>query len=133
VRESVTGLDYIVVSVYIVDMPPSRPVYLGEFEHLVLLAVIRLGAEAYAPSILQTLKENAGRTVTRGALYTTLDRLEHKELLRWRVDVGDAGRGHLPRRAYSLTPAGLRSIRASHQTMARMARGLHALLESPSS
>ena len=114
-------------------MPAARPVYLGEFEYLVLLAVMRLGAEAYAPSILRALEEHADRSVTRGALYRTLDRLEQKELLRWKVNVGTAARNHLPRRAYTLTATGLASIRASHRAMSQMARGLEALLRSYSS
>jgi len=113
-------------------MGTPRPVYLGEFEYLVLLAVMRLGPNAYGLSVLRTLEEHAGRSVTRGALYTTLDRLEHKELLRSKVDVGGAERSHLPRRVYALTPTGLASIRASHGAMSRMAAGLEDLLE-PSS
>ena len=114
-------------------MPAARPIYLGEFEYLVLLAIVRLGAEAYAPSILRELEERADRSVTRGALYRTLDRLDHKELLRWRVNVGNPARNDLPRRAYTVTAAGLASIRASHRAMSRMARGLEDLLGSSSS
>ena len=114
-------------------MTAARPVHLGEFEYLVLLAVMRLGPTAYGLSILRTLEEHAGRSVTRGAVYTTLDRLVHKEILRSRVDVGTAERSHLPRRVYALTATGLASIRASHGAMSRMARGLEDLLESPSS
>ena len=112
-------------------MAPA-PVYLGEFEHLVLLAVLRGGAGAYGLSILRTLEDQAGRSVTRGALYTTLDRLEDKELLRSRVDPGGAARSHLPRRVYALTAKGLASIRASHRALSRMSRGLEDLLETPS-
>jgi DNA-binding PadR family transcriptional regulator len=108
-------------------------VYLGEFEYLVLLAIVRLGAGAYAPAILRELETHAGRSVTRGALYRTLDRLDHKELLRWKVDVGDAARNDLPRRVYTVTAAGLASIRASHQAMSRMTRGLEDLLGRSSS
>jgi DNA-binding PadR family transcriptional regulator len=49
---------------------------LGEFEQLVLLAILRLGAEAYAPGIRTAIEEAGSRRVTRGALYSTLDRLE---------------------------------------------------------
>jgi DNA-binding PadR family transcriptional regulator len=114
-------------------MAAAQPVYLGEFEYLVLLAIARLGAEAYAPSILRELEENAGRSVTRGALYRTLDRLDHKELLRWRVDVGTRARNDLPRRVYAVTAAGVASIRASHRAMSRMTRGLEHLLGGSSS
>jgi DNA-binding PadR family transcriptional regulator len=105
-------------------MPAARPIYLGEFEQLVLMAILRLDARAYANGVLRELEDQAGRTVTRGALYRTLDRLEHKDLIRWRVDVGNAARGELPRRAYTLTASGLASVRAAHLAMRRMARGL---------
>jgi DNA-binding PadR family transcriptional regulator len=109
-------------------MPNPKPVYLGEFEQLVLLAIMRLGARAYGTGILRELEEQAGRTVTRGAIYRTLDRLERKDLLRWRVDPGDAARGQLPRRTYSLTATGLASVRASHHAIRRMTRGLERRL-----
>ena len=110
-------------------MGTPKPVYLGEFEQLVLLAIMRLDARAYANAVLRQLEDHAGRTVTRGALYRTLDRLEHKELIRWRVEVGTAARRELPRRAYTLTPTGLASVRASHLAMRRMTRGLEDRLE----
>jgi len=106
--------------------------YLGEFEYLVLLAAVRLAPEAYAPVMLRELEAQAGRSVTRSALYSTLDRLEDKGLVRWRVATGGANRSLLPRRAYTVTAHGLASIRASHAAMTRMARGLGHLLEDPS-
>jgi len=72
--------------------------YLGEFEQLLLLAVLRLDADAYGLDIARELEARAGRTVSRGALYTSLDRLEDKGLLRWKTAVGSDARGGLPRR-----------------------------------
>ena len=109
------------------------PAYLGEFEYLVMLAALRLGAEAYAPGIVKVLEEEAGRPTRRSALYTTLDRLEAKGLLRWKIATGGASRDHLPRRLYTVTAAGVASLRASHKAMTRMARGLESLLQDPSS
>ena len=86
-------------------MPP--PAYLGEFEQLLLLAVLRLGAAAFAPDIARELESRAGRSVSRGHLYTSLDRLEDKGLLRWRAMPGHAARDGLPRRLYTVTAAGL--------------------------
>ena len=63
-------------------MPPA---YLGEFEQLLLLTVLRLGSEAYGADIARDLDERAGRSVSRGALYTSLDRLEGKGLVRWKA------------------------------------------------
>ena len=110
---------------------PAVVVYLGEFEYLVLLAIVRLGPGASALSILGEIEAHAGRSVTRGALYTTLDRLEDKALVKWRVAVGGARRGNLPRRIYARTASGLASIRASHRAMRRMANGLEGLLGDP--
>jgi PadR family transcriptional regulator PadR len=109
-------------------MPKLSPPYLGEFEHLVLLAILQLGPEAYGVGIGRELEANAGRRVARGALYTTLDRLEDKGLVRWKFEPGGDERGRVPRRIYTLTALGLAAIRASHQALAKMTRGLDALL-----
>ena len=87
-------------------MPP----YLGEFEHLLLLAVLRLGAEAYGADIARELESRAGRSVSRGALYTSLDRLEDKGLVRWKVAAGSELRDGLPRRVYTVTHAGMAAL-----------------------
>jgi DNA-binding PadR family transcriptional regulator len=107
--------------------------YLGEFEQLLLLAVLRLDAKAYGVELARELEARAGRTVSRGALYTSLDRLEDKGLLRWKVMAGTPDRGGLPRRLYSVTPAGVSALRASRDTLRRMWRGLDRVLKEPSS
>jgi DNA-binding PadR family transcriptional regulator len=107
-------------------MPPA---YLGEFEQLLLLAVLRLGLEAYGAEIARELERRAGRTVSRGALYTSLDRLEDKGLLRWKLASGDDVRDGLPRRVYAVTPAGLAALRAARDVLQRMWRGLGPLLK----
>jgi len=111
-------------------MPPA---YLGEFEQLLLLAILRLGAGAHGLDIAHELEARAGRTVSRGALYTSLDRLEDKGLLRWKVVAGTAERINLPRRLYAVTPAGLAALRASRDTLRRMWRGLENVLKEPTS
>jgi DNA-binding PadR family transcriptional regulator len=107
--------------------------YLGEFEQLLLLAVLRLGANAFGAEIARELEARADRTVSRGALYTSLDRLENKGLVRWRATPGTPERGGLPRRLYAVTPAGLAAVRASRETLRRMWQGLDAVLKEPSS
>jgi DNA-binding PadR family transcriptional regulator len=109
------------------------PASLGEFEHLLLLAVLRLGADAYGVDITRELEARAGRSVSRGALYTSLDRLEDKGLLRWKVVVGTPERSGLPRRLYTVTPAGLAALRASRDTLRRMWRGVEPFLKEPTS
>ena len=84
--------------------------YLGEFEHLVLLAVLRVGEDAYAVPVRAEIESRAGRAVSRGALYTTLDRLEQKGLLRSRLGDPLPERGGRARRYYT---AGLRAARES--------------------
>jgi PadR family transcriptional regulator PadR len=107
--------------------------YLGEFEQLLLLAVLRLDADAYGLDIARELEARAGRSVSRGALYTSLDRLEDKGLLRWKTAVGSDARGGLPRRLYSVTPAGVAALRECRTTLQRMWRGVEHLLKEPSS
>ena len=98
--------------------------YLGEFEHLVLLAVLRLGDEAYAVPIRGEIEERAGRTVARGALYTTLDRLEQKALLRSRMGEALAERGGRPRRYYTVTARGRAALRAAREAIDRLSAGV---------
>ena len=109
------------------------PAYLGEFEQLLLLAILRLAGEAYALDIARELDVRAGRSVSRGALYTSLDRLEDKGLVRWKPAAGTTARNGLPRRVYTVTAAGLTALRASRSTLRRMWRGLEELLEEPTS
>ena len=66
----------------------AAPAYLGEFELQVLLVVIRLRDNAFGPDVARELETRAGRRVSRGALYTTFDRLDDKGLLRWRTVPG---------------------------------------------
>jgi DNA-binding PadR family transcriptional regulator len=108
-------------------------VYLGEFEQQLLLVILRLGASAYGVEIARELETRAGRRVSRGALYATLDRLEDKGLVRWKVAQGPAIRDGLPRRAYTVTAAGLATLRSSRDTLRRLWRGLEHLLNEPTS
>jgi len=107
----------------------AAPAYLGEFEQLLLLAILRLGAAAHGLDIARELEARAGRVVSRGALYTSLDRLEDKGLLRWKAAEGTPARNGLPRRLYFVTPAGMVALRASRDTLRRMWRGLDHLFE----
>jgi DNA-binding PadR family transcriptional regulator len=109
----------------------AAPAYLGEFEQLLLLAILRLDADAYGVDIARELEQRAGRTVSRGALYTSLDRLEDKGLLRWQMAAGTPGRNGLPRRLYSVTPAGVAALRAARETLRRMWRGIEHQLKEP--
>jgi DNA-binding PadR family transcriptional regulator len=102
--------------------------YLGEFEHLVLLAVLRLGDTAYAPKILVELERKTGRPPAVGSMYVTLDRLETKGLLRSRLEHGSPERGGRPRRYVSLTVRGMRELQHSRAALLRMWDGLEEQL-----
>ena len=106
----------------------KRKDYLGEFEQLVLLATLRLEGEAYGPAIAGELEERAGRRVSRGALYGTLDRLERKGFITWTSDAGGDERSGQPLRSFAVTESGLTALRASQEALRRLKVGLEDLL-----
>jgi DNA-binding PadR family transcriptional regulator len=109
-----------------------QPVFLGEFEQMVLLAILRLGDEAYAVTIREELGMRVGRQIARGALYTTLERLESKGYLRSKFGDPTAERGGRARRYFFLTARGLAALRSTKDALRRMYEGLDALLgETP--
>lgn len=93
---------------------------------MVLLAILHLGDGAYAVPIRDELAARAGRAIARGALYTTLERLESKGYLRSRVGDPIPERGGRARRYYSVTARGIAALRASAAAL----RGLYAGLET---
>lgn len=105
---------------------------LGELEQLILLAILRLGPDAYGLSIARELEAQAERRLSRGALYTSLDRLESKGLIRWRLEAGGPERQALPKRVYTVLPRGIAALRASQRVLRRMWRGLEGVLKEPS-
>ena len=88
-------------------------IYLGELEQIVLLAVLRVGDDAYAIPILEEIAAQTGRKVSRGALYTALERLETKGCLRSRLGEPLAERGGRARRYFTVTAAARRSLQAN--------------------
>lgn len=98
---------------------------LGEFEQLVMCAVLRLDDAAYGASIREELLERAGRDVSPGAVFTTLERLEARGLVTSRYGEPTPERGGRRKRYYTLQPEGRRLLAASLDTIRRMARGLH--------
>ena len=96
---------------------------LGDFEQLILLAVLQLGADAYAAEIRTRIERAADRRVTRGALYATLDRLVAKRFLDWEEEDATPARGGIPRRRFRLTAAGLTALKRSYQAVRSLAHG----------
>jgi len=105
--------------------------YLGEFEQVVLLSILQLEAEAFALPVLRELDERAGRRVSRGALYKTLERLEAKGLLSWQLEDATPGRGGHPRRFFAVTPDGIALLQHSRNTLYRLWDGLDGILGEP--
>lgn len=101
--------------------------YLGEFEQLILLALARLGDEAYGVTIRDTLEERAGRRPSFGAVYSTLRRLEQKGLVRSFLGEPEAVRGGKAKKFVVLTPRGRSALRESHAAIVRMAEGVAGL------
>lgn len=97
------------------------PVFLGEFEQLLLLALLDVSREegdAPALALRERMEELAGRSVSRGALYRTLDRLEDKGWVGWALDDADVPeRGGHPRRRFHVSPEGIAVLRASRETL----------------
>jgi DNA-binding PadR family transcriptional regulator len=108
-----------------------RSASVGEFEHLLLLTVLRLAADAYGLEIAAELARLSGRRISRGHLYSSLDRLEQKGLLRWTTAEGSLVRDRLPRRLYTVTPSGVGALRESRKLLRRMWRGIEPLLQDP--
>lgn len=108
--------------------------FLGEFEQMIMMALLRLEETPYAPAVSRLLERDAGRRVSRGALYTTLDRLEKKGYLEWRIEASTSARGGSRKRAFRVTDEGLEALRSSYRAMEAVARGLEGVLseESPS-
>lgn len=103
-------------------------IYLGEFEYAVLLAVLHLEEGAYAVPVREVIEQRTGRPVARGALYTGLDRLEAKGCLKSRMGDSSEERGGKARRYYTVTAAGLKAIRATHEAFASLTKGLESIL-----
>ncbi len=101
---------------------------LGEFEQLVLLAILRNGDAAYGVSILEEIRARTGRSVLRPAVYVTLRRLEQKGLVRSRMGERLPERGGRARKYYRVEPAGLALLRASKAALENMWEGLQAAL-----
>ena len=103
--------------------------YLGEFEQLVLLAIVRLGADASGAAIREAVEDGSQLTVWIGAIYTTLQRLADKGLVT-SIVVEATTPGERKRKIFSLAAEGEAALAQAYGTWARMTRGLRPKLES---
>jgi DNA-binding PadR family transcriptional regulator len=97
---------------------------LGEFEQLVLLAILHLDGEVYGVPIVDEIERRTARTVSPAAVYVTLRRLERKGLLESWMGLPTPERGGKARRCVRVTRAGVESLRESRQAIDRMWKGL---------
>ena len=104
-----------------------RREFLGGFELLVLLALIRLGDEAYGVPISDAIEESSGREVALGSVYITLDRLEQKGLVTSRLGEPTAERGGRAKTYFEITAKGLRETRQAQRTLKRLWQGVPQL------
>ena len=110
-------------------MAATTDVYaLGEFEQVVLLAILRLGDSAYAVSIRDEILQCTGRDVSRGSVYITLDRLETKGFLRSRLADPTPERGGRAKRFYELRPRAFDALKESRRALVALWRGLEKVL-----
>lgn len=97
---------------------------LGEFEQLVLLAVLRLGEEAYSVAIVEDIESRTGRSVTHAAVYVALRRMEKKGLVRSWMGEPTPERGGRAKRFFEVLPAALGPLRDSRDALLAMWEGL---------
>ena len=108
----------------------NKPPVLGDFEQLVLLGVLRLRDEAYGAAIRQEIHARSGRDVSINAVYTTLDRLEDKGLLRSWTGDPTPQRGGRRRKFYALKPSGVAALRQAYHAFTAMADGFEEQLDT---
>jgi PadR family transcriptional regulator, regulatory protein PadR len=106
--------------------------HLGEFEQVLLYALLRIGSSEFASGldVGRTIEARTGRAISPGAVYTGLNRLESRRLVVSRLGEPSPERGGKRRRLYRITPHGARVLAASHAALGEMARGLAPKLRS---
>jgi len=108
-------------------MPPDS---LGEFEKLLMMAILHLGAEAYGASIINELEVRSGRSSAPGAVYVALRRLEKKGMVSSKLGESSPTRGGRPKRFYGILPDGLEALRRAQAEWKAMSDGLGPILEA---
>ena len=99
---------------------------LGEFEQLVLIALLRIGHDAYGVTIADDIAERSRRTVSLGAVYKTLERLETKGLVSSRIGEPTAERGGRRKKHFKVLAAGQRALKQSMAALRRMTDGIES-------
>jgi DNA-binding PadR family transcriptional regulator len=98
--------------------------YLGVFEQMVLLAILRQGEEAFGLEVRREIEAGANRKVSRSAFYTTLDRLEKKGFVKWTPMESESPRRAAPIRLFEVTHAGVAALRESRGALEALWSGM---------
>ncbi len=122
--------DWVSAPTGVVGVMAKETKFLGEFEQMVLLAILQVGDLAYGRNVMDELERRIDRKVSRGALYVTLDRLEEKGMILSQLGEPTPRRGGRPKRLLSVTPAGVRGLKASRTAWMRLWEGLDSVLET---
>jgi len=102
---------------------------LGEFEQMVLLAILQQGDDAFGLEVRREIESSADREVSRSAFYTTLDRLEQKGFVRWEEATPENARRTAPLRRFEVTDAGREALAAAGRAWRSLWKGLEGLME----
>jgi len=103
---------------------------LGEFEQLVLIALVRLGPDAYGAMVRREIESRASRRLSISAVYTTLERLEQKGLVRSWIGEPTAQRGGRRRKHFELRPLGARALKVAYKAFTAMTVGVEHRLKA---
>ena len=115
---------------YIVGVMP-RPSHLGGFEHVVLLALVRLEDRAYGVTVRREIENRTQRNVSIGAVYATLDRLESKGYVKSSLGDPTPERGGRSKRFFRITAKGVAAVNRTHTALQRMTEGLKPIWSNP--
>lgn len=115
---------------HIVEHTEHMETTLGEFEQLVLIAIVRLDEEAYGATIRREIEERTKRRLSISAVYTTLDRLERKGFVHSWIGDPTPQRGGRRRKHFGLQPAGARALRSAYNAFGAMTAGLERRLKT---
>lgn len=107
----------------------GKGTFIGEFEQMVLLGIVRLAGDAYGVTVHREIEQITGRSIRRGAIYVALERLERKGLVASEFGRPTAARGGRSKRLYTVTDAGRHALRTSRNALLLMWDGIEPELE----
>jgi PadR family transcriptional regulator, regulatory protein PadR len=109
---------------------PGRD-YLGEFEHIIVLALLRLGDRAYGVTVRQEIESRTNREVSIGSVYATLERLETKGYVKSHRGDPTPERGGRSKRFFRVTPRGVAAVNRTQRALQSMTQGLDLIRSYP--